>query len=252
MSVRSKHEIVIIGAGGFGAVAASVIDSMNAVAVREKVGAPWNLLGYVDGDPRKGGTQHADRAVLGTIEEVGHDFRDREVWFFCAIGDNQARARLAQRAESLGWKPATLVHPSAIVDRTAEIGPGSCVAPAVVLSYKTRIGAHVVIDSHVSVGHDTTLMDFCEVFAGARINGNCHIGEYVVVGCNATLLPGSWVGDRAVVGANSLAHGTVEPDTTVFGIPARTIRRNTCSAVAQRKIEADEVLYVKGDLRHSH
>lgn len=225
MSDNSKRELVIIGAGGFGTVAASIADSMNAVAIGGNGAALWDVIGYVDGDAAKGGTRHAERAVLGTIEGVGRNFRGRALWFFCAIGDNEARTKMARYAQSLGWRPATLVHPSAIIDGTAEIGAGSCIAPVVNVSYKAKIGAHVVVDSHVSIGHGAVLMDFCEVFSGARINGNCQVGKYAVVGCNATLLPGTVVGDRAVVGANSLAHGLVEPDATVFGCPARVLRR---------------------------
>lgn len=227
MSVNSKRKLVIIGAGGFGTVAASVADSMNAVATHGGTGAaPWDVIGYVDGDVAKSGTRHAERAVLGTIEEVSGGFRGCDLWFFCAIGDNRARAKMAERAKNLGWKAATLVHPSAIIDSSAEIGAGSCIAAVVTVSYKAKIGGHVVVDSHVSIGHGAVLMDFCEIFSGARINGNCQVGEYALIGCNATLLPGTLVGDRAVVGANSLAHGLVEPDATIFGIPARVLRRS--------------------------
>ena len=163
--------------------------------------------------------------MYGTVEEAAQAFEDRALWFFCAIGDNHARARMVQRALKFGWRPAALVHPSAILDPTTEIGGGSFIGPLVVISWNARIGAHVVVDAHVSIGHNAVLMDFCEVFAGARINGNCQLGERALVGCNGTLLPGTLVGRCAVVGANSLAHGVVAPDTTVVGAPPRIIRR---------------------------
>jgi sugar O-acyltransferase (sialic acid O-acetyltransferase NeuD family) len=242
MNVASKRKLVIIGAGGFGAVAASLIDCMNAVPVHPNGTTLWDVIGYVDGDTAKCGTRHAGRPVLGTIEELGRDFRGREPWFFCAIGDNQKRAKMARRAESLSWKAATLVHPSAIVDPTVEIGAGSYIGPAVVISYKTKIGDYVVIDSHVSVGHNAILMDFCEIFSGARINGNCHVDKYALIGCNATLLPGAYVGDRAVVGPNSLAHGWIEADTTIIGVPARMIRRGA-RPIEERAPVAKEATY---------
>jgi sugar O-acyltransferase (sialic acid O-acetyltransferase NeuD family) len=185
----------------------------------------WEVLGYADCDPQKRGTRHAGHLVHGSIEEAGRTFQGRALWFFCAIGDNQARATMARRALNLGWRPATLVHPSAILDCSVEVSGGSFIGPLVVISWNTRIGSHVVIDAHVSIGHNAVLMDFCEVFAGARINGNCQLGEYALVGCNGTLLPGTLVGHGAVVGANSLAHGVVAPDTTVVSLPPRIIRR---------------------------
>ena len=221
--VRTR-ELLIIGAGGFGAVAASIAESINAAAVHDG-GPPWEVAGYADRDPAKRGLRHAGHTVYGTLEEASRVFEGRPLWFFCAIGDNRARAEMVHDALAFGWRPATLVHPSAIVDRSTEIGGGSLLGPLVVVSWNTRIGAHVVIDAHVSIGHNAVLMDFCEVFAGARINGNCQLGEFALVGCNGTLLPGTLMGRGAVVGANSLAHGLVEPDTTVVGVPPRTIRR---------------------------
>jgi len=226
MSVISKRELVIIGAGGFGAVAASAAENLNSAAINHNGRATWDVIGYVDGDTAKRGTQHAGRSVYGTIEELGHDFRGRELWFFCAIGDNDSRAKMVRRADKFGWKPATLVHPSAILDANVEIGAGSYIGPASVISFNTKIGSHVVVDMHVSVGHDALLKDFCAVFPGARISGNCRLGEHALVGSNATLLPWTVLGDRAVVGANSLAHGSIGPDTTIFGVPARIIRRD--------------------------
>jgi sugar O-acyltransferase (sialic acid O-acetyltransferase NeuD family) len=219
-----QRELLIIGAGGFGAVAGRVAESMNTAAHHHGAG-PWEVVGYADCNRAKHGARHDGRIVHGTVEEAAQTFADRALWFFCAIGDNQARGRMAQRAIEFGWKPATLIHPSAILDPTTEIGGGSFVGPLVVVSWNARIGAHVVVDAHVSIGHNAVLMDFSEVFAGARINGNCQLGEYALVGCNGTLLPGTLVGRGAVVGANSLAHGMVPPDATVVGAPPRIIRR---------------------------
>ena len=223
-SVVRKRELLIIGAGGFGAVAARTAESMNTPAACNGA-APWDVLGYADCDPAKQGTRHDGRLVHGTIEEAAQAFKDRSLWFFCAIGDNQTRARMVQRALKFGWRPAALVHPSAILDPTTEIGGGSFIGALVVISWNAKIGAHVVVDAHVSIGHNAVLMDFCEVFAGARINGSCQLGEYALVGCNGTLLPGTLVGRGAVVGANSLAHGMIPPDATVIGAPPRIIRR---------------------------
>lgn len=223
------RELLIIGAGGFGAVAASVADDINAAASKLDHAAPWDVIGYADVNGAKRGTQHVGYRVYGTIEEVGRAFSGRELWYLCAIGDNAARASMAQLAAEFKWKPATLVHPSAVVANTAEVGPGSYIGPGSVIAVNAKIGAQIIVDMHVSIGHDAVLADYCEVLSGARINGNCSVGRYALIGSNATLMPGTIVGDRAVVGPNSVAHGRVEPDTTLFGVPARIIRRSSDS-----------------------
>jgi sugar O-acyltransferase (sialic acid O-acetyltransferase NeuD family) len=225
----SARKLLIIGAGGFGAVAASLADDINAIAIARDRAIPWEVVGYADSDPAKRGTQLGGRMVHGTIDEIGRAIGGSELCFFCAIGDNNARARIVRIAEKFGWKPATLVHPTAVLASNVEIGAGSYIGPAAVISFNTKIGAHVVIDMHVSIGHDAVLNDFCAVFPGARISGRCSLGEYALVGSNATLLPETCVRERAVVGASSLAHGLVETDTTILGVPGRVVHRRRSS-----------------------
>lgn len=219
------RELVIVGAGGFGPVAASAADDINAAAIERDRAAPWDVIGYADLDTAKRGTLRGGRTVRGTLEDVRRDFQGRELWFLCAIGDNRARAKMVRLAEEFGWKAATFVHPTAIVDSTAKVGPGSFIGPLSTIAVNAEIGAHVVIDTHVSVGHNAVIKNYCTVSPGARITGYCRLEEYVFVGCNSAFLPGTHVGDRAVVGANSLACRSVEADTTVLGVPARAIYR---------------------------
>jgi sugar O-acyltransferase (sialic acid O-acetyltransferase NeuD family) len=216
------RKLLIIGAGGLGRIAASLADDINLAAPDDRH-RPWELIGYADSDPAKQGTEHAGRAVHGTVDELGGRMRGVELCFFCAIGDNLARAKVVKLAQSFGWTPATLVHPSAILAKNVEVSPGTYIGPLVVIAANCKVGAHVIIDTHVSIGHDVVLGDFCAVFPGARISGFCRVDQYALIGSSATLLPETHVGERAIVGAASLAHGSVEPGTTIFGVPGRII-----------------------------
>jgi len=225
ISIACESDLVIIGAGGLGSEAAWVADAMNAHAIQEQHPAHWTMIRYADDDAAKRGTLHVGRAVYGSIEDISRDFVGRDLHFFCAIGDNDARAKMVHRAANAGWKPATLKHPSAIVANSVQLGPGSYVGAGSVISVNVKIGAHVIVNMCASVGHDAIIEDFSQVSPGARISGYCNLGRYALVGSNATLMPGACIGNAAVVGANSLAHGFVEPNTTVCGVPARVIAR---------------------------
>jgi maltose O-acetyltransferase len=50
------------------------------------------------------------------------------------------------------------------------------------------------------------------------------IGSNVWIGANVVITAGARIGDRAVVGANSVVTGTVESGTMVGGVPARLVR----------------------------
>ena len=55
--------------------------------------------------------------------------------------------------------------------------------------------------------------------------GDTVVGNDVWIGQNVTILPGTRIGDGAVIGAESVVSGVVEPYTIVAGNPARLIRR---------------------------
>lgn len=218
------RDLIIIGAGGFGAEAAWVVREINAVHPGESRARGWNFVGFADSDESKRQTLHAGFPVHGTLEQAAVAFTGSEVWFFCAVGNNAARQRLVSQAESLGWKAAALVHPSALIADTASVLAGTYVGPGSIVSNNARLGRHVIVNMHVSVGHDVVVGDYCQLSPGSRISGFCRIDELASLGSNAVLMPGTQVGRGALVGACSLAHGEVAAGTTVCGVPARMIR----------------------------
>ena len=60
----------------------------------------------------------------------------------------------------------TLIHPTAIVDRHAEldesvsVGPYTIIGPNVAIGANTRVDSHCVIEGHTSIGHDNHIFQF--------------------------------------------------------------------------------------------
>jgi sugar O-acyltransferase (sialic acid O-acetyltransferase NeuD family) len=223
-SNSQTQSLLIVGAGGLGTELAWVAEEMNSAADRDDAATlPWQILGYADDAPEKRGTCLGQYLVHGTIKEAAEKFATQDVAFAVAIGDNYTRERLAHAAEAAGWHPATLVHPSVILAKDAQVGAGTYIAPGCVLCPRAQVGSHVIINTHVSVGHDSVLEDYTQVCPGVRISGGCRIGKLAFLGSNASLTPGVAVGGGAVVGANSHAVRTVSPGVTVVGCPARAV-----------------------------
>ena len=61
--------------------------------------------------------------------------------------------------------------------------------------------------------------------ADLPFKGDTVVGNDVWIGQNAVILPGTRIGDGAIVGANSVVGGTVEPYAIVVGNPAKTLRK---------------------------
>lgn len=216
--------LVIVGAGGLGTEYAWIAEEMNVAAERNGMAnRPWQLLGFTDDAPEKRGEKLGRYVVHGSIKETADRLAGQEIAFAVAVGDNTTREKLVRLAADAGWRPATLVHPSVILAPDVRIGAGAYIAPGCVVCPRAHVGNYVIINTHVSVGHDSVLEDYCQVCPGARVSGGCHVGRSAFLGSNASLIPGVTVGDGAVVGANSLAIRKVAPGVTVLGCPATAL-----------------------------
>ncbi len=213
-------DLVIVGAGGLGTEFAWVAGEMSNSPDRSGAAKRWRAIGYADDASAKKGETSGGLQILGTIEEAVGRLSGRPVHFAVAVGDSTAREKLVRRAETAGWRPATLIHPSVIIAKDARIGEGSYLAPGCVVCPGACVANHVIVNTHASVGHHSILEDYSQICPGARINGGCRVGKHAFIGSNASLNPRVVVGQGSVVGANSLAIRNVAPGTTVLGCPA--------------------------------
>lgn len=103
------------------------------------------------------------------------------------------------------------------VPAACEIGPGVFFPH----TYGTvigagRIGSRATIFQGVTLGAKELDMKFDPALRP-------QVGDNVVLGSGCKILGGVRIGDNVTVGANSVVLETIEPNTTVVGIPARKI-----------------------------
>jgi len=79
------------------------------------------------------------------------------------------------------------VHPSAVIDAEASIGPAVTIGPLVVVERGARIGEGCVIASQVTIGAGARLGRGCRIAAGARILAESVLGDAVVVDAGAVI-----------------------------------------------------------------
>lgn len=210
--------IVIIGAGGFGRETADVIYAINATVQPE---AKWELLGIYDDEPSEANlTRLQDRGVpyLGPLPKSSSG---RGINFIVGIGRPRVRKQVADRIEKLGWSPATLVHPAAVIGTKVDIGPGTVICSGVQVSTNVQVGRHVHVNPNATIGHDAFLSDFVSVNPAATVSGEVRVGPRTLLGANSIVLQGLIVGQDALVGAAACAVRDVASGATVKGVPAR-------------------------------
>lgn len=99
----------------------------------------------------------------------------------------------------LGQGYGTGVHPSAVVDPTAQIGEGVSIGPLAIISSGAKIGAGSVIGPHCFVGMDVVMG------AGAFLREQVSIGARVEIGDRFIAQPG------ARIGGDGFSFVTAEP-----------------------------------------
>ncbi|MDT0683744.1 UDP-3-O-(3-hydroxymyristoyl)glucosamine N-acyltransferase [Roseicyclus sp. F158] len=91
------------------------------------------------------------------------------------------------------------VHPSAVVDETAEIAEGAAIGPFCVIGPGARIGPNARLGAHVSIGAEARIGADALILDGVRIGARCLIGDRFVA------QPG------AVIGGDGFSFVTPEP-----------------------------------------
>ncbi|MGH7434482.1 MAG: acetyltransferase [Polyangiaceae bacterium] len=212
-----RKRIVVLGAGGQARELAWYLDDLN------RAGAGFELLGFVVRDRHNLAPTDSPDRVVGDHQWLRENHRGIDA-VALGIGTPALRLRIADEVATefptLEWPP--IIHPSAQVDRgSATIGPGTLVAPNVVVTVNVHLGAFCMLNFCCTVGHEARIGRGSVVNPGANISGGVSLGEGVLVGSGAVVLQYRSVGDGASVGAGAVVTKSVPPGATVVGVPAR-------------------------------
>lgn len=141
------------------------------------------------------------------------------------FGAAAGRGRVLAAVESAGLALPTLIHPTAFVADSADLGAATQVMPGASIGPNARVGRGVLVNTGARLDHDVVVADASVIDPGAILTGRVRIGSEVEIGSGATLIPDSVVSDGATVGAGAVVVRPVEAGATVVGVPARPLVR---------------------------
>lgn len=138
-----------------------------------------------------------------------------------AIGDNTTRHTVVLRFPTQQW--GTLIHPKAIISRSAKIGEGVYIGAGASIGPQAVIGNHTIINTGSIIEHDVIVGDFCHVGPGVILTGSVQLGNFSLLGAGTTAIPNIHIGEYVVIGAGSTIIRDVPDKTKAVGSPLRII-----------------------------
>lgn len=209
------QNIIIVGAGSFGRELCCWLEDMLDPA-------SMRIGGFLDDTRDCAPVLNANYPypLLGAIDS--YRLHDDDV-FVIAIADPAGKSRIAMALQQRGAKFFTMVHPTALLARTARLGAGVLICPFALVSADSLVGDFVTINSYSSIGHDAIIGSGSTLSCHVDITGRVSVGEGVFFGSGARVLPQLHVGDNAKVGAGAVVMRKVEAGATVYAMPAKKL-----------------------------
>ncbi|MCP9223439.1 transferase [Erythrobacter sp. LQ02-29] len=149
------------------------------------------------------------------------------------------------------------IGPHSVIYYDVKIGDSTLIGDGASIREQCSVGSRCIISRYVTINYNTTVGDDAKVMDLTHLTGNMEVGsgafvstlvgstndnvislgygDHIVgpkiepnatVGAGSILLPGVRIGTGALVAAGSTVTKDVDPDTTVFGTPARARQRS--------------------------
>ncbi|MFO2484838.1 acetyltransferase [Legionella pneumophila serogroup 9] len=136
-----------------------------------------------------------------------------------SIGNNQVRKNAIDLMNS-NANLFTIIHPAAIIAKSARLGAGSFIAAQAILGPECLVGEGCIINHSAVVDHEVIVGSYSHIAPNSTLGGRVKIGERVLIGAGAVVLPGVTIGDGAIIGAGSVVVKDVKENAVVKGVPA--------------------------------
>lgn len=212
--MKNTGRLILVGGGDFSREIICQVEDLF------DIGKSIKIDGFLDDNPDALSGYDYSLSYLGSIQAFSP--RDDDL-LVMGVGDPQTKKRLFLELKAKGAKFSRLIHPTAVVARTAKIGEGVIVFPHVFISADAVVGDICAINGFSSVGHDVSLGSFSTLSAHVDLTGHVKVGECAFFGSGARVLPKVRVGSGARIGAGATIMRSVPEGAVMYAPPSKRL-----------------------------
>ncbi len=146
-------KLLILGAGGYGRTVADVAAQLGS----------YETIRFLD-------DQSTNPDVLGPCGDYAK-FIAEDTELYPAFGNNEGRLRWIRTLQEAGAKVPTLVHPTAYLSPTVQVGVGCTVLPHAIINTDVTVGDGCIINCGAIIDHGCVIEPGCHICLGAIVKG---------------------------------------------------------------------------------
>lgn len=211
-----KEKLLIIGAGGHANSVVNILIENNE----------YDIVGCLDSKYRSDNIAYClNIPVIGSDNQLEEFYSFELKKIFVAIGSNEVRGRVYQRASDIGFEPVNAISKYSVISSFAKLGKGISIMAGAVVNANTIIEDNCVINTNCSVDHDCQIGRNVHIAPGAAISGGVVIGDGSWIGTGSSIIEGISIGTNTFLGAGSVVVTNIPNQALAFGVPAKVIGR---------------------------
>ncbi len=212
-----KERIVLVGSG----------QHANVVLYNIKEQGKYEVACILDADRKKIGRNVQGIEVVddySDLDKIKQKYKTNK--FFVGFGDMKYRKVVYNQFVENGWEAVNIIHPDAVVSKTAKIGKGVLIEAGCLITPSPVIGHNVVVNTGSQINHDNIIEDHVYIASGVVLSGGIKIGENTLLDDGVIVTLGKSVGCDCIIGAGAVVTKDMPNCIVAYGNPARIVRDN--------------------------
>ncbi len=155
-----NNNLLIIGAGGHGRVVKETAEALKI----------YNKIDFLDDN---------SELAIGIFEEY-KKFVDKYKYAFVALGNPELRSMWLKELSKIYSVP-TIIHPTAYVSPSAQLGTGCYVGAKAVINTRTVIKNGCIIGIGALIDHDSVVKEYSYINTGAIVKAGSKVDRFTKV-----------------------------------------------------------------------